>query len=194
MSVPATAFADNRSNRFVLVPFCTLAQSFHAEGLVKYDWGGVIKPIIQVLLDRDINIIQMPCMETMYHGGTRTGLNRKPQGMKKYDVPEFREFCDQQARNVVEQIAGIVSNGYEVVAILGMEYSPSCAAKIQYPPKKGFANRGVFMRALVQILDQQQYRIPILGINRRGLGPTIARLTSILDETELEKSSTALGA
>jgi len=136
------------------------------------------------LLDRDINIIQMPCIETMYHGGTRTGLNRKPQGMKKYDVPEFREFCDVQARNVVEQIAGIISNGYEVVAILGMEYSPSCAVKIQYPPKKGEANRGVFMRTLVNMLDEQGFDIPVLGINRCGLKPTLHRLKAILDNKE----------
>ena len=193
MSVPATAFPDNRSNRFVLVPFCTLAQSFHAEGLVKYDWGGVIKPIIQILIDRDVNIVQMPCMETLYHGGTRTGLNRQPQGMKKYDVPEFREFCDQQAQNVVEQIAGIFANGYEVTAILGMEYSPSCAAKIQYPPKKGFENRGVFMRTLASQLEQLDYAIPIIGINRRGLGPTLARITAVLDESSPTRPLAAAG-
>ncbi len=181
MATTARMFKDNRSKRFVLVPFCSLAQAFHAEGLVKYEWGGVIKPIIQLLLDQDINIIQMPCMETMFHGGTKAGLNRKPQGMKAYDVPAFRNFCKAQAENVVEQVSGIIANGYEVVAILGMEYSPSCAVKIQYPPKKGDANRGVFMRELMHSLGEEGFDIPVLGIHRRGLKPTLGRLKSILD-------------
>ena len=181
MSAGIRVFEDNRSTRFVLLPFCALAQAFHAEGLVKYDWGGVIKPIVQLLLDRDINIIQMPCMETMYHGGTEEGLNRKRQSRKKYDVPEFRAFCRAEAGKVVAQVSGIFANGYDVVAILGMEYSPSCAVKIQYPPQKGEANRGVFVRELVRGLQANGLDVPILGINRRGIGPTIKRLEAILD-------------
>jgi len=175
------AYSDNRSEQFVLVPFCVLAQSFHASGLVKYDWRGVIKPIIQILIDRDVNIIQMPCMETMYQGGTKTGLNREPKGMKHYDVPEFRNYCRKEAEKVLEQIQGIHSSGYNVKAILGMEYSPSCAVKIQYPPKKGFANRGVYMRELTSLLEDAEIEVPVLGINRRGIKPTLRRLEAILD-------------
>ena len=174
-------FSDNRSEQFVLVPFCVLAQSFHAAGLVKYDWRGVIKPIIQVLMDRDVNIIQMPCMETLFQGGPSKGLNREPKGMKHYDVPEFRKQCKQEAEKVLEQIQGIHISGYRVSAVLGMEYSPSCAVKIQYPPKKGDANRGVYMQELSTLLNDAEINVPLLGINRRGIGPTIRRLEAALD-------------
>lgn len=174
-------YSDNRSEQFVLVPFCVLAQSFHAAGLVKYDWKGVIKPIIQVLIDRDVNIIQMPCMETLFHGGPKDGLNREPKGMKHYDVPEFRDYCQKEASKVLDQIQGLYSSGYSVKAILGMEYSPSCAAKIQYPPKKGLANRGVYMQELSRLLQSANIEIPILGINRRGIKPTLRRLEALLD-------------
>lgn len=177
----ALAFADNRSSEFVLVPFCVLAQSFHAAGLVKYDWRGVIKPIIQILIDRDINIVQMPCMETLFNGGPGTGLNREPKGMKHYDVPEFRSQCRKEAEIVVKQIEGIHASGYKVKAILGMEYSPSCAVKVQYPPRKGQTNRGVYMQELTQLLEQSKTHVPILGINRRGIGPTLKRLEALLD-------------
>ena len=181
MALSSPAFSDNRSDQFVLVPFCVLAQSFHAEGLVKYDWRGVIKPIIQVLIDRDINIIQMPCMETLFHGGPETGLNRAPQGMKHYDIPEFRSECRKEAEKVLEQIQGIHASGYRVEAILGMEYSPSCAVKVQYPPRKGLTNRGVYMQELTSLLGQAKVDVPVLGINRRGIKPTIRRLENLLD-------------
>lgn len=175
-----SSFEDNRSKRFVLVPFCVLSQAFHAKGLVKYDWGGVVKPIVQTLMDFDVNIIQMPCMETLFMGGTAAGLNREPKGMKHYDTPEFRDFCRSKAQEVVEQIDGIVQNGYEVSAILGMEYSPSCAVKVQYPPRKDQTNRGVYMQELIRMVEERGMDIPVLGINRRGIGPTIIRLRNIL--------------
>lgn len=174
------SFSDNRSETFVMVPFCVLAQSFHAKGLVKYDWRGVVKPIMQTLIDRDVNVIQMPCMETMYNGGPAIGLNREPKGMKHYDVPEFREFCRNEAQKVFDQVSGIFESGYRVAAIMGMEYSPSCSVKIQYPPKKG-GNPGVYMQELSKLLDESDYEVPLLGINRRGIGPTIKRLEAALD-------------
>jgi len=181
MATASRTFSDQRSEQFVLVPFCVLAQSFHAAGLVKYDWKGVIKPIIQVLMDRDVNIIQMPCMETLFHGGPAKGLNREPKGMKYYDVPEFREQCRQEAEKVLDQILGIHISGYRVSAVLGMEYSPSCAVKVQYPPRKNQNNRGVYMQELTKLLENAKLDVPVLGINRRGIGPTIKRLEAALD-------------
>jgi len=180
MTQQSFKFSDNRSERFVLVPFCVLSQSFHAEGLVKYEWKGVIKPIVQILMDHDVNIIQMPCMETIFNGGPATGLNRKPKGMKHYDVPEFQDACKTEAKKVLEQVKGIIQSGYTVSAILGMEYSPSCAVNIQYPPKKGELNRGVYIRELAKLLKEENLNIPMLGINRKAINPTLKRLESIL--------------
>lgn len=176
-------FEDNRSSQFVFVPFCVLSQSFHAKGLVKYEWGGVIKPIIQTLMDHDVNIVQMPCMETLFLGGTASGLNREPKGMKHYDTPDFRKACREKAQEVIEQIEGILLSGYNVAAILGMEYSPSCAVKVQYPPRKGESGRGVYMQELTGLIDEKKMEVPVLGINRRGIKPTIKRLENILQAT-----------
>jgi len=180
MNYTTHKFEDNRSKQFVLVPFCVLSQAFHAKGLVKYDWGGVVKPIVQTLMEFDVNIIQMPCMETLFMGGPSKGLNREPKGMKHYDTEEFREACREKAEEVIEQIEGIFENGYEVSAILGMEYSPSCAVKVQYPPRKDQTNRGIYMQELIGMVEERGLDIPVLGINRRGIGPTIKRLEDIL--------------
>lgn len=178
-----SSISDNRSKQFVFVPFCVLSQAFHASGLVKYEWKGVVKPIIQTLMDYDVNIIQMPCMETLFLGGTKDGLNRKPNGMKHYDTLDFRAACNIEALKVVDQIKGIISNGYEVAAILGMEYSPSCAVNVQYPYRKDETNSGIYIQELNSILSDNGINIPMLGINRRGIKPTIKRLEKLLDNT-----------
>ena len=57
----------NRSKNFILIPFCLIAQAYQAQGIVKYNWKSSIKPIVQLLIDNDINIIQMPCAESTFN-------------------------------------------------------------------------------------------------------------------------------
>lgn len=184
MTSSAININDNRSTQFVFVPFCVLSQAFHAKGLVKYEWKGTVKPVIQLLMDYDVNIIQMPCMETLFLGGPSTGLNREPKGMKHYDNDDFRNACKIEAEKTANQIEGIISSGYEVLAILGMEYSPSCAVKVQYPPRKGQTNQGVFMQEMTREISEKNINIPMLGINRRGIKPTLKRLETILSNAK----------
>ena len=179
MSERSHPSSDNRSSDFVFVPFCTLAQAFHAQGLVKYDWRGNLSPLLRLLLDYDVNIIQMPCLETLYHGYEK-GLRRPPKGRKYYDTPRFHSLCASKAEEVVSQILALRNNGYRVTAILGMEYSPSCAVKLQWPPRKGETPNGFFIQALSARLKEEQLNIPIIGINRRGLRRTIERLEGVL--------------
>jgi tetratricopeptide (TPR) repeat protein len=47
----------NRSKKFIFVPFCLMAQAYQAKGIVKYEWKSSIKPIMQLLIDNDINKI-----------------------------------------------------------------------------------------------------------------------------------------
>ena len=46
-----------RSNRFVFLPFCVLSQAYQAQGIVKHEWSSSIRPIIELLMNNDINII-----------------------------------------------------------------------------------------------------------------------------------------
>lgn len=74
-----------RSKKFVFVPFCLLAQSYQAQGIVKYNWSSSIKPFINLLMDNDINIVQMPCTEATFNHS----LIREPKGISKYDTIDF---------------------------------------------------------------------------------------------------------
>ena len=76
---------DNRSKYFVFVPFCLLAQAYQAQGIVKYEWKSSIKSFVNLLLDNDINIVQMPCAESTYHNN----LIREPMGITKYNTKDF---------------------------------------------------------------------------------------------------------
>ena len=166
---------DHRSKKFVFIPFCLIAQAYQAQGIVKYEWKSSIRPFIDVLLDHDINIIQMPCAEAQFHNS----LIRAPKGIAKYDTIEFNQHCENLANQVAKQIRDLISSDYEVVAILGIEQSPSCCVNYIYTNKGMEKRRGLFMQKLYEKIED--LNIPIIGINRKYINKSLNELKKVLE-------------
>ncbi len=181
MTIPEIKIPDERSKKFIFIPFCLICQAFQAQGIVRYGYSAVIKPIIEEILRHDINIIQMPCPESQL-GRYEESLKREPKGIEQYDTPEFKEICQRLASEIVQMIRGILVNGYEIVAILGVEYSPSCATKIQYSSRGTFHRPGFYIEALKTQLAKEKIEIPFLGINRRGIKKSLSELRQLLGQ------------
>lgn len=165
---------SNRSKKFVFLPFCVLAQAYQAQGIVKYEWKSSIKPIVDLLLENNINIIQMPCAEAEFN----SRLVRDPQGISKYDNQEFNNHCQKLADKVAKQIRDIILAGYEIVAVLGIEQSPSCCVNYIYT-NKGMVNRkGLFMERLY--FNIKDLNIPFIGINRGHVNKSLQQLNKLL--------------
>lgn len=172
---------DIRSKKFVFIPFCLICQAFQARGIVRYDWRGTIKPIVEELVKQDINLVQMPCPESQF-GGYNKGLERNPNGIEVYDTPPFRELCDKLSSETIDMIKAILLNGYEIMAILGIEYSPSCAVNYQYTNKGTIRRRGIFIEILKNKLDKEGIEIPFIGINRRGIKKSLSEVKELFKE------------
>lgn len=173
---------DMRSRKFVFIPFCLICQAFQAKSIVRYSSHGVIKPIVEELIERDINLVQMPCPESRF-GGYEKGLKRNPKGIEYYDHPEFRNLCNKLASETTNIIKAILSNDYEIVAILGIEYSPSCAIKYQYTRKGTVHRPGIFMEELKKLLGKEQIEIPFVGISRRSTRKSLREMKELFEES-----------
>lgn len=165
---------SNRSKRFVFVPFCLLAQAYQAQGIVKYEWKSQIKPIVQLLIDNNINIIQMPCTEATF----KNSLIREPKGITKYNTDEFNEHCRKMATKVIEEIKNVIDSGYDVVAILGIEQSPSCCVNYIYTNNGMQKRMGIFMEKIYSGI--RKYNIPIVGINRKYVNKSLLQLEKLI--------------
>lgn len=165
---------DNRSLYFAFVPFCLLAQAYQAQGIVKYEWRSAIKPFVNILMDNEINIIQMPCAEATY----KNNLLREPMGISKYDIDDFNEHCEGLAMNVAKQIGDIIKSGYKVIAIIGIEQSPSCCVNYIYTNHGNEKRMGLFMEKLASKIEQ--FNIPIIGINRKYINKSYNELGNII--------------
>ncbi len=166
---------DGRSKYFVFVPFCLLAQAYQAQGLVKYEWKSSIKPFVNLLIDNDINIVQMPCAESSY-----SNLVREPMGLKKYDTEEFNRHCEILADKVAREIKQIVDSNYKIIAILGIEQSPSCCVNYIYTNHGNEKRKGIFMQKLSDKI--KDYNIPIIGINRKYINKSLKELELLIKE------------
>ena len=113
----------NRSKKCVFVSHCLLAQAVVAQGLAKISAASV-KPVIQFCLDNDINVFQMPCPEVLCPGG---GLRRDLHGKAWYEKNGLRETSSEIAEEQVNYIVKLIRDGFEVLAIIGLEFSPACA-------------------------------------------------------------------
>lgn len=168
---------DNRSEYFIFVPFCLIAQSYQAQGIVKYEWRSSIKPIVELILENDINIIQMPCSEASFNNS----LIREPKGLKKYDTKDFNEHTASLAKSVANNIKEVINSGYKVVAILGIEQSPSCCINYIYTNEGMKNTKGLFMDKLYE--EIKDYNIPFIGINRKYVNKSLKELKKVIDET-----------
>lgn len=178
--------SDNRSQRFVFVPFCLMCQAFQATGIVKYDWKSSIRPVMDYLMDEDINLIQLPCSESSFECYA-THLVREPKGLKYYDTEKYRCHCQKLARDTVEMMCAIVDSGYEVLAILGIENSPSCAIHFIYSNQGMLNRKGIFMEYLSDFMRDKNLDIPFVGMNRKSLKRGMNTLISIVDASNSKK-------
>jgi len=167
---------DIRSKRVVLVPFCCLIQGVRAQGIVCH-YPAVVTPVVEMLVRNNIGIIQMPCPELYIDN-----LERAPCGKQKYDQPRFREVYRRLAQGVVKQIVSLRRGGFHIEAILGVEYSPSCAIAILSRSSARNSNgKGVFTEELLRAFSDQKEEVPpMLGIENYQIGRTESRLAEIL--------------
>ena len=56
-----------RSQKYVYVPFCMLAQGIRAATIVRV-YPAIVNPVIKFFMEKNINIIQMPCPELIFDG------------------------------------------------------------------------------------------------------------------------------
>lgn len=169
----------NRSKKVVFVPFCLLAQGFRAEGIVK-KYPAIVKPVIDLLKEYEVNIIQMPCPELEYEG-----IKRKPAGKSKYDNEIYRKICKKYAAQITSFIENLIENGYEILAILGIENSPSCAVNYLAGKVRG---TGVYIEELKRSLENKEPRIPFIGVDIYRMEKTIEEIKNILGK---EKGGTS---
>ena len=164
-------------NKVIFVPSCLLCPEFLAKKTESPAlWRHII---ISYLNDNNYSIIQMPCPEASFPD-SYSGLNRNRHSIDYYEkLPGYKEHCIDIGDNVITQIDALYKSGYSVSALLGIEYSSTCAVNYLYSLSGTKKRRGIFINILTELIKKRGYYIPIIGISRCYPQKTIERLMKI---------------
>ena len=110
---------DARSGRLIFISHCLLNQNACVRGLASQP--AAIRELIDLLLDNDVAIYQMPCPEVTYYGSMRWG-----QVKKQYASPMFRKHCLNIAEQLCDQVQTYRDNDHEVIGFVMRDGSPTC--------------------------------------------------------------------
>ena len=167
---------DRRGRKVAFAAHCLLNQNAKATGLA--GWAATVKPIIDILDQAGIGIIQLPCPEYEYYGLNRpAGADTKEQ----YDCPEYQDTCFRLSRTIVDQVRRYRESGYEVACLLGIEGSPSCSV-FTVPTGDGpVAGSGIFFEILLRELRLANIEVPVFGVPEAAdLSDAILELQGLL--------------
>lgn len=151
---------DSRSKRLVAVIECILNQNARDVGAATFP--AISWPILSLCNEYNIGILQMPCPEIFFLGFER---KRKPgQSIKDaLDTFDGRDRCRKISIDVVSRIEDYMSQGYEILAILGGNpKSPGCAVHTENGVL--LSESGVFMKELQDELRKRSIEVPFRGI------------------------------
>jgi predicted secreted protein len=118
---------DKRNERVIFLTHCCLNQNAKVRGIAAYP--GAIRPLIELLLESGVGMIQMPCPEMTYLGNMRWG-----QVYDQYNNPMFRRHCNRLAETVVDQAVNYLQCGYQVLGFVMMDGSPVCGLNVTPRP------------------------------------------------------------
>lgn len=122
---------DKRSKKIVFVSSCLLNTNNKVQGLARY--GGMCKEVFDELNKYGLGINRMPCPETLY-----LGIQRWWATKNLYDNVGFRAHCRMLAKQTVDYMVCYEQVGYETVAVLSCDGSPTCGVTItSFDPRWG---------------------------------------------------------
>jgi predicted secreted protein len=162
---------DTRSGRLVFLIECILNQNARDTGAATCP--AVDREVLDILLQNDVGMAQIPCPEMACLGFART----RPAGTSirsALDQPDALYRCRLLAQQTAERIEDYRAHGVEVLAILGgNEASPGCAVHSNGVSGALRPESGVFMQALSTELAKRDIVVPFRGIRDADVGSLV---------------------
>ncbi len=166
-----------RSRKILFVSHCIFNQNAKAVGKEKA--SGSVRELVDILAESDVGVVQLACPQITFNGGS--GIDRTPSTKETYDNKAFRSHCRKIAKETLDQIEKYLRANYNVLGILGVEFSPTCAVyQLEKGGKKIGPGKGIFTEELENEMKKRNFQVPIVGANLNSLFATIEKVRALL--------------
>jgi predicted secreted protein len=163
---------DKRSKKLVLLVHCILNQNSKVEGIARYP--GTFRPAVDLLLQTEVGIYQLPCPEMAY-----LGISRWSSVRDQYSSPFFKRHCRKLSEEVMNEMEDYARRGYRIAALVGMDGSPSCGVEFsqealgepwggrmnKLPERQYIPGTGTFIEEFKKVAAERHLpEIPLIGL------------------------------
>ena len=165
-------FTDGRSKKVIFLAHCLLNQNAISDGTAVCP--AAFGELIQLLLDREVSVVQMPCPELCclgldrgdVHGADRPVVEENTRIRRAMEEDGPRQKREALADLVAEQVQEYHKHGFQVLGIVGANRSPNCGVETISDFDREVEGRGAFMEAIAQRLEAAGISVPMLGLKR----------------------------
>ena len=161
----------SENKKVIFVPHCLLNHNVRVNRRDK-----TTKDLIELFLDADVGIVQIPCPEVEFNGG----LNRSIRSKKAYDTKNYRNYCRKLSLEILENVEKYLKAKYNVLGILGVEFSPTCAVHRIDNGKKIVPGKGILIEELETEMQKKNFQVPLIPTNLNNIFSTIENLDILL--------------
>jgi len=180
-----------RGRKVVLLSHCILNANSKVERLSDYE--GIIPSVAQILIEKGIGVIQLPCPELL-----NCGIRRWGQVKEQYDNFHFRQECRKMLMPIISQVSDYIAAGYKVLGVVGIDGSPSCGVEITCSGDwkgelcgnpgldetigtlKMVSGKGVFMEEFSRLLEEHGINLPFTAVDESDMVSSAANISKIL--------------
>ena len=165
-------FTDGRSKKVIFLAHCLLNQNAISDGTAVCP--AAFGELIQLLLDREVSVVQMPCPELCclgldrgdVHGADRPVVEENTRVRRAMEENGPRQKREALADLVAEQVQEYHKHGFQVLGIVGANRSPNCGVETTSDFDREVEGRGAFREAIAQRLEAAGISVPMLGLKR----------------------------
>jgi predicted secreted protein len=179
-------FDDKRSKKILLVAHCLLNQNAKLDRCAHYP--GVIREAAAEIVKSGVGVLQMPCPELLCLGLDREAEIKKRPSVNAEDTriavrmkePRNQAVCRRIVKDLVYQIEEYRKNGFEILGVVGINGSPTCAVERTWGEDREQEGPGVFIGLLGEELRRKSISLPMKGIRAAEPKKAVAAVRELL--------------
>lgn len=179
-------FNDKRSKKVILVAHCILNQNTKLDKCAHYP--GTIREVAEILISRNIGIIQLPCPEMLYLGldretdkSTNSTVESEDTRISKRMLEEkSQSLCKKIIEDILYQIEEYHDYNFEIVGLIGINGSPTCGVDTSWSEDKEINGSGIFIKLLSKELQKRNITVKMTGIKAYDAEQAVKAVTEIL--------------
>lgn len=159
--------------RVVFISHCLLNQAIRPIESGRYPT--VTKELLELFAENEIGIVQLPCPQM-----ESNGIVKKVMTKEALDTKNYRVYCQKLSTNLLSSVEKYLKESYNVIGILGVEFSPSCGVHQIENGRKNTPGKGILIEELEKQMQKKNFQVPVIGINMNNAYSSIEKLQALI--------------